>query len=135
MDTATAFDYSALPEAVGQRVSTHWNLQKLIYSIKAGSAPVFYAPSARLTRCSFVIDKRLREKFESRMTCRTVHALIKGNLIGYDATAVNGEIVRCNPFRYSTFVRASDEVAVYHASEIVLHPDKTIEAIGLVFVS
>lgn len=128
----SAFDFTAVPAPVGQRVSTHWNLQKLIYSVKAGSAPVFYVPYLRLSDCTFVIDKRLREKFESKMTCRTVHALVKGTLIGYDDAVISGERVQCDPFRFASFVRASDHVAVYRASEVVLHANKTIEALGLI---
>jgi len=128
----SSFDFSTVPAPSGQRVSTHWNLQKLIYSVKAGSAPVFYVPQLRLRDCTFVIDKRLREKFETKMTCRTVHALVKGTLVGYDEDGIDGERVQCDPFRFSSFVRASDHVAVYRASEVVLHANKTIEAIGLI---
>jgi hypothetical protein len=124
-------DTSELPEAIGQRVATHWNLQKQTYSIKQSGRPVFYAPQLRLVECTFVIDHRLRAMFEAKPSRRTVHALIRGRLVGYAAATIDGELVRCNPFLFDSFVRASDQAPVISADEVVLHPDRRIEARGL----
>jgi hypothetical protein len=78
-----------------------------------------------------VIDRRLREKFEAKPSRRTVHALIKGRLVGYDDPKLGGETVRCNPFLFDSFVRASDEAVVVAAEDVFLHPNKRIEARGL----
>jgi hypothetical protein len=124
-------DICALPPATGQLVTTHWNLHKQIYSVKRGSDHVYYTPQLVLSDCVFIIDKRLREKFNAKRSRRTVHALIKGRLVSYDAKSINGETVRCNPFLFESFVRASDEKKVIAADQVVLHYDKRIEARGL----
>jgi hypothetical protein len=124
-------DISALPPATGQIVTTHWNLHKQIYSVKRGKDPVYYTPQLVLSDCVFIIDKRLREKFTAKRSRRTVHALIKGRLVSYDAQGIDGETVRCNPFLFDSFVRASDKKKVVAADKIVLHRDKRIEARGL----
>lgn len=93
---------------------------------------VFEVPSIELTDCSFFIDARLRAMFEARPSRRTVHALIRGTVVGKPSTAINGELVKCDPFRYRTFVRLADERQVTTASTVVLHPDLSIEARDLI---
>jgi len=119
------------PEAaIGRRVSVHWNLHHDAYSVKVAGKPVFLVPQLTLRDCVTVVVPRLRASFEARPQRRTVHALIKGTLVGYDVVPFGGDIVRCNPFKWSGFVD-EDERAVAAADLIVLHPDKKIEVRGL----
>ena len=102
-----------------------------VYAIARSGQPVRYAQAIAMRDCRFVINARLRVAFEAKPTRRTVHALIAGTITGYDpvpdATATT---VRCNPFRYRTFV-GDDEAHVVSASTVCLFPDKRIEARGL----
>jgi hypothetical protein len=131
--TSSEFDTANVPPAIGQLVSTHWHVTKRIFSVKMSGRPVYYVPALHLVDCKFVIDKRLRAMFEARPSRRTVHALIKGKLVGYDAKPIGGELVRCHPFEAANFFRESDKRVVVEADEIVLHPDRRIEARGLRF--
>ena len=113
-------------------VTTHWNLHKQTYSVKEGRAPVYYAASLHLRNCTFIVDARLRALFEAHPNRRTVHALVRGELVSTDAPMIeNGERVRCNPFHFAGFRRAADDALVTHAEEIALYADKTIAAKGL----
>lgn len=115
-----------------RKARAHWNLHKDCYSIKGSGQPVTYAAAVTMRDCEFIIDPRLRARFEKRPQCRTVHALIKGIVESLDVTIIGGEQVRCNPFLFCSFVRGSDETKAMRAERVVLHPDKRIEAIGLV---
>jgi hypothetical protein len=131
-----AADHSAaMAAAIGRNVSTHWNLQRHAFSVKVSGRPVFLVPALRLQNCRFVVDERLRAQFEAQPTRRTVHALIKGTLVGYDVTENDGAVVRCNPFVYRGFVRAEDEANVVSADEVTLLPNRVILARGLVIRS
>jgi len=131
MENARGFILESHPTQIGKRASVHWNLQKETYSIKFSGRPVEYAAQVYMTDCVFHIDARLRAQFEAKPSRRTVHALVKGTVVAYDRTDVGGVGVKCNPFKYSAFVRASDERPVDGADAIMLHADKRIEARGL----
>jgi len=115
------------------RASVHWNLHHQIYSIKIGSDPVFHAKQVVLSDCTFHIDARLRAAFEAKPSRRTVHALVRGTLVSTEPRTVTDAVrIRCNPFKFCTFVRAHDETPVKTAALVVLHADRTIEAIGVI---
>lgn len=117
-----------LAAAIGRRASVHWHLRHHIYSVKVAGQRVFEVPSIELRDCTFFIDARLRSMFEARPSRRTVHALIRGTVVGIPSTSINGERVKCDPFKYRTFVRQTDEQPVMTASTVVLHPNRAIEA-------
>jgi sorbitol-specific phosphotransferase system component IIC len=60
--------------------------------------------------------------------------LIKGRIASYAALPVDGERIRCNPFKFSAFVSDDDRPA-QAAAVVVLHPDKRIEARGVILFS
>jgi hypothetical protein len=127
---ATGGDH--LAAAIGRRASVHWHLRHQTYSVKVAGQRVFEVPSIELADCTFFIDARLRAMFEARPTRRTVHALIRGTIVGSPHAPINGERVKCDPFKYPTFVRQVDEQQVTTASTVVLHPNRIIEARGLI---
>lgn len=109
----------------------HWNLHKGGYSISVSGQPVQYADAVEMVDCVFHVDEKLRAQFEAHPNRRTVHALIKGRVVGFTPPASLGERVRCNPFLFRGFCRASDEVRVLRAERVALYADRHIEATGL----
>jgi hypothetical protein len=116
--------------ALGRRVSVHWNLHFDAYSVKVAGKPVFMVPQLTLRDCVTVVVPRLRAAFEAKPSRRTVHALIRGTLVGYNADSFGGDALHCNPFQWIGFVDSSERV-VASADLIVFHPDKKMEARGL----
>ena len=117
-----------LAAAIGRRASVHWHLRHHTYSVKVAGERVFEVTSIELKDCTFFIDARLRAMFEAHPNRRTVHALIRGTVVGRPTTPIDGERVNCDPFKYRTFVRQADERPVTTASTVVLHPNRAIEA-------
>jgi hypothetical protein len=115
---------------IGRTARVHYHLRLHTYSVKIAGHPVFYTDAIRLSNCKMIIDPRLRAMFEANPRRRTVHALIRGTIDAFDATPCNGEIIRCNPFRYRFFVDRYER-HVTAARFVTLHPDKTIEAEGV----
>ena len=102
----------------------------------AASCPSNYVTDLRLTNVRFVVDARLRAAFVARPSRRTVHAIIKGELVPLAVPAepehFEGELVLCNPFVFSGFRRARDFADVAGAEEVILTADKRIYARGLI---
>jgi hypothetical protein len=129
-------------EYVGEKVRVHWHVTARIYSIearvrrdgKSNRRVVGYAPCLTLDDAAFRIDAYNLRKFQERPSRRTVHALVVGVIVSFDAVTQNGETVLCRPhvFHDGTFRRACDLRIARSASRIILHGDKRIEAIGLV---
>ncbi len=117
--------------AVGRRARVHWHVTRKTFSVKVSGQPVFYAPAVSLRDCRFLVDARLRAMFVQRPARRTVHALISGVIVGFEAAPIGGEIVKCDPFLYAGFRRADTHETVWSARDVVLHPDRRIEATGL----
>jgi hypothetical protein len=118
--------------AIGKTAKVHWHVTKRVYSIAVKGKVIGYVPECTLTNCNFKIDKRLRAAFVAKPSRRTVHALITGTIVSYEADCVQGETVYCNPFKFASFVRALDEREATSAETVLLHSDKRIEAIGLI---
>jgi len=106
---------------------------RAVYSVQVGSDRVFYADSVIMTDCDFTVDARLRQKFVSKPSCRTVHAHVKGYIESLNnAHNIGGTRVRCNPFVYAGFVAELTQLRAVRAQRVVLHPDGAIEALHVV---
>jgi len=110
----------------------HWHITKKMYSVSVRGKVVAYVPEIALAQAVFHVDQRLRTKFEARPSRRTVHALVRGQIVTYAAppTGMAASIL-CNPFLYRGFVRATDLAVAQTADLVLLSADRSMEAYGL----
>lgn len=122
----------AAAEPRERRAKVHLHVPTGRYSISYSGERVSYVDAVLMRDVEFIVDQRLRAKFEAYPNRRTVHALVKGVIISTTPPSqIGGERVRCNPFLYRGFVRAADEVRAVRAEQLLLLPGGRMEAIGL----
>jgi len=101
----------------GTKVEVYWNLHQNVYSVRARSGEqrgrvIAHVEDFTLTNVTFSVSQAGRERVlaEGR---KNVHAFVRGEWAG--PTEVKMWKVTYNPYRYETFVRASDESSVLSA--------------------
>jgi len=103
---------------VGTKVEVYWNLHKKVFSVRARSGEqrgrvIAHVTDFALRDVTFTVNPsgRARVLAEGR---KNVHAFVRGEWAG--PTEVKMSKVTYNPYRFETFVRASDETPVLSAA-------------------
>lgn len=103
---------------IGTKVEVYWNLHKKVYSVRARSGEqrgrvIAHVRDFTLTNVTFSVSQAGRERVlaEGR---KNVHAFVRGEWAG--PTEVMMSKVTYNPYKYTTFVRARDGIAVVAAT-------------------
>lgn len=103
------------------RAFIYWNLHKHCYSVKGcRSGRVFaHAQAVRITDAAFAVSEAGRQRV-LRERSKNVHAGVRGTVEVNPASAdLRGWTkVTYNPYKYDSFVRASDERPVVGADEV-----------------
>ena len=102
---------------IGTKVEVYWNLHRNVYSVRARTGKkrgcvIAHVEDFTLNNVTFAVSQagRARVLAEGR---KNVHAFVRGEWAG--PTEVKMWRVTYNPYKYETFVRASDESSVLSA--------------------
>lgn len=112
------------------KVDIYFNLHKKCLSIRHKGKVIGHAKSAELSDVSFVVSQRGRERV-LREKRKNVHALVRGQLQSFVAlndtntltVPINESFqqVKYNPYKYSSFVMASNEQPIYRAESVSIY--------------
>lgn len=117
---------------VGTDVDVYWNLHKGAWSVRDRKTRLVVArvDAITLTDVQFKVSAagNARVRSEGR---KNVHAFARGRLetIGADVFDPAGRSITYNPYKYTTFVTADDEVPVRFARMAWLS-GRTVRAVG-----
>lgn len=104
------------------RVFVYWNLHKHLFSVrntKTGLV-VDHARRVKMTDVTFAVGQKGRERVlaEGR---KNVHAGVRGEQVEVHRANLRGyERMTYNPYKHTTFVRASDQAPVEGADMVLL---------------
>jgi hypothetical protein len=142
------------------RVEVYRNLARDAWSIRALEGEhkgrvIAWAPSLLLDHCTMHVSAAGRQRV-LRDKRKNVHAFIRGSLRYVDGgthvcrpklarylsmltdvclcwrfeDAVHAEAITYNPYKYSSFVRKSDERVIRRAGSVAFGRDKSVNALG-----
>lgn len=103
--------------------SVHWNLHRLVWSVKVGREPVRHTTAVRLLNVTFRVREKARLQVVAQR-CRQVHAFAVGTEGPVPSRRPRGAVaVSYNPYRGGSFYRKDTGQPVAGAREVVFLPD------------
>jgi hypothetical protein len=106
---------------MNERVFVYWNLHRDLYSVKNVRSGLVqaHATAVVVRDAELVVSEAGRQRV-LREKAKNVHAGVRGHVVELDSPqSVRGWTrLTYNPYKYDSFVRASDEAPVVGADEV-----------------
>jgi hypothetical protein len=105
---------------VGAKVEVYWNLHKKVFSVRARSGEhrgrvIAHVDRFTLVNATFAVSEAGRKRVLAEQR-KNVHAFVRGEWA--EQTNARMSKVTYNPYRYETFVRASDETPILESAMV-----------------
>lgn len=108
------------------KVSVYFNLHKKCWSIRSRGRVIAHAARVEISSPEFKVSASGRARV-LRENKKNVHAFVSGELVSFgeaNGEGLSGDRVTYNPYKFSTFVRAENEEAIFNAEYAVLEDKK-----------
>jgi hypothetical protein len=101
------------------RVAVHWNFHKNLFSVVGPEGRVIeHAEEFALENVKFCVGQRGNERVRQAQV-KNVHARIRGQRAESPQSTRGWRLIKYDPYRWTSFVTASDERGVASAEELV----------------
>ena len=99
------------------KVDVYFNLHKKCLSVRHKGKVVHHSNYATILNPIFVVSEAGRQRV-LRERRKNVHAFVRGELASLENKPCDGNLepITYNPYKYSSFVRKSNEAPVHNAS-------------------
>lgn len=102
------------------KVDIYFNLHKKVLSVRHKGRVIHHSNYVKILNPTFVVSEAGRQRVLKEKR-KNVHAFVRGELASLDnnpkESAADLQTITYNPYKYSSFVKKSDETPISTASE------------------